>query len=80
MILTMSVRRGNRSFLNLLRADLLSLGAHMTSQHEVIDVTDQCDVQAGDQMFQIWADDIMIEVGEKPSPGTKLKMNIVCSL
>lgn len=46
----------------------------MTSQHEVIDVMDQCDVLGGDQMFQIWVDNIMTEIGEKPSPGTKLEM------
>lgn len=52
----------------------------MTSQHEVSDVTDQCDVLGGDQMFQIWVDYIMTEVGEKPSPGTKREMNIVSSM
>lgn len=80
MILTMSERRGNRSFLNLLRVDLLSSGTHMTDQHEAIDVMGRSDVLGGDQMFQIWVDDMMIEVGEKPSPGAKLEMNIVYSV
>lgn len=52
----------------------------MTSQHEAIDVMGRSDVLGGDQMFQIWVDDMMIEVGEKPSPGAKLEMNIVYSV
>lgn len=45
----------------------------MTSQQEAIHVMDQCDVLGGDQMFQIWADDIMTEVGEKLAQGQNWK-------